>query len=521
MKEKEKTTYRKIEYHRKESFYLIVRGLEVGIVAGITAVLYRYALSYAEKGLMKVLDFVKGNPLRIAVWFVILAIIGVFISFLNRWEPMAAGSGIPQVNGEIKGNFNPKWYKIILAKFIGGPAAVFSGLSLGREGPSVQLGGMAAKGVARLTKADRTTELRMISCGAGAGMSAAFNAPLTGIMFVLEEIHRTFDKSILCMGIVATITADFISKLFFGQSTTFNYDTVNFPLRYYWLLLLIGVILGVSGAAYNVIMVKAQDIYKSIKAVPNYIKMPIVFIISGIVGLVFPQILCGGHAMSEMLLKEHPSIVYMIILLVCKFLFGVISFACGAPGGTLYPLCVLGAYIGAIFGAASINLLDLGPEFYEEFVVIGMAGFFSSIVRSPITGIVLVYELTGNMNNILPLATVSLISYAVANLMGVEPIFETLLGRILKSNSDIPQFHPRDEKVLREFVVPVGSPIDRKCISDIDWGKHCLVVSVERNGVSVTPKGDTVIKEGDELVMLISQRRFSKDNERIYKIING
>ncbi|MGN1328951.1 MAG: chloride channel protein [Eubacterium sp.] len=521
MKEKKKSTYRKIEYGRKESFYLIVRGLEVGIVAGLTAVLYRYALSFAESGLMKVLDFVKGNPVRIAGWFILLAVIGVFISFLNKWEPMASGSGIPQVNGEIKGNFNPKWYRIILWKFVGGTASVFSGLSLGREGPSVQLGGMAAKGVARLTKADRTTELRMISCGAGAGMSAAFNAPLTGIMFVLEEIHRTFDRSILCMGIVATITADFISKLFFGQSTTFNYDTVNFPLRYYWLLLLIGVILGVSGAAYNVIMVKAQDIYKSIKVVPNYIKMSLVFLISGAVGLVFPQILCGGHAMSEMLLKEHPSIAYMIVLLVCKFLFGVISFACGAPGGTLYPLCVLGAYIGAIFGAASINILDLGPEFYEEFVVIGMAGFFSSIVRSPITSIVLVYELTGNMNNILPLATVSLISYAVANLIGVEPFYEMLLGRILKNNSESPKFQPKDEKVLREFVVPVGSPVDRKCISDVDWGKHCLVVSVERNGVSITPKGDTVIKEGDEIVMLISQRRFSRDNERIDRLING
>ncbi len=521
MKEKKKTTYRKIEYHRKESFYLIVRGLEVGIVAGLTAVFYRYALSFAETGLIKVLDFVRGNPLRIAGWFVLLAAIGVFISFLNKWEPMASGSGIPQVNGEIKGNFNPKWYRIILAKFIGGTASVFSGLSLGREGPSVQLGGMAAKGVARLTKADRTTELRMISCGAGAGMSAAFNAPLTGIIFILEEIHRTFDKNILCMGIVATITADFISKLFFGQSTTFNYDTVNFPLRYYWLLLLIGVILGVSGAAYNVIMVKAQDIYKSIKNVPNYVKMPIVFLISGVVGLVLPQVLCGGHTMSELLLKEHPSITYMIVLLVCKFLFGVISFACGAPGGTLYPLCVLGAYLGAIFGAVSINILDLGPEFYEEFVVIGMAGFFSSIVRSPITGIVLVYELTGNMNNILPLATVSLISYAVANLMGVEPIFETLLGRILSGNTETKEFQLKDEKVLREFVVPVGSPVDRKCISDIDWGRHCLVVSVERNGVSITPKGDTVIKEGDELVMLISQRRFSRDNERIDKLING
>lgn len=521
MKDKEKTTYRKIEYHRKESFYLIIRGLEVGAAAGVVCVLYRYALSFAESSLMRVLGYISGNTLRITLWLVLLAAIGVGISFLKKKEPMAAGSGIPQINGEIKGYFNPGWLKIIVAKFVGGTASVFSGLSLGREGPSVQLGGMAAKGVARLTKADRTTELRMISCGAGAGMAAAFNAPLTGIMFVLEEIHRTFDKSILCMGIVAAITADFISKLFFGQSTTFNYDTVNFPLRYYWLLLLAGVILGVSGAAYNVIMVKAQDIYKSIKKVPDCVKTAAVFLLSGAVGLVLPQVLCGGHTMSQLLLSENLSIKYMALLLLCKFLFGAVSFACGAPGGTLYPLCVLGAYIGAIFGAASIDLLNLGPEFFEEFVVIGMAGFFASIVRSPITGIVLVYELTGNMNNILPIATVALISYATANLIGVEPIYESLLERILKNNTDAPDFDSRDEKVLREFAVPVGSPLDKKRISDVDWGKHCLVVSVERDGVSVTPKGDTVIKEGDMLVILVSQRRFSRDNERLERIIGG
>lgn len=521
MKEKEKTTYRKIEYHRKESFYLIVRGVEVGVFAGLICVCYRYMLSFAESSLMWVLDYIHDSPLKICIWFILLVLIGIFVSFLNKWEPMIAGSGIPQVNGEVKGHFNPSWWKVIIGKFVGGTASVFSGLSLGREGPSVQLGGMAAKGVARITKADKTTELRMISCGAGAGMAAAFNAPLAGIMFVLEEIHHTFDKSILCMGIVASVTADFTSKLFFGQSTTFNYDTVNFPLRYYWLLIIIGVILGICGVLYNIVMVKAQDIYKSINKIPSYIKMPVVFLISGVVGLVFPQILCSGHSMVELLLEEHPSIACMAILLTAKFLFGVISFACGAPGGTLYPLCILGTYIGAILGAVSINALDLGTQFYEEFVVIGMAGFFASIVRSPITGVVLVYELTGNMNNILPLATVCLISYATANLIGVSPIYESLLGRIVNSKYSEPVFSNTDEKVLKTYVIPVGSPINKKRVMDVDWGKHCLIVSIERNEVSITPKGETVLKEGDNLVVLVSQRHFSGDNQRLEQIING
>lgn len=521
MREKKKTTFRKIEYHRKESFYLIVRGVEVGVVAGLVCVLYRFLLSNAENALMSVLEYIKGSPGKIAVWFLVLVLIGVFISILNKWEPMMSGSGIPQINGEIKGHFNPNWYRVIAGKLVGGTACVFGGLSLGREGPSVQFGGMAAKGVARVTKADKTTELRMISCGAGAGMAAAFNAPLAGTIFVLEEIHRSFDRNVLCMSIVSSVTADFVSKLFFGQSTTFNYDTVNFPLRYYWLLLILGLILGVSGVAYNVIMVKAQDIYKSVKKIPNYIKMPSVFLVSGVVGLVLPQILCSGHSMAELLLSEHPAVSYMILLLVAKFLFGVISFASGAPGGTLYPLCILGTYMGAIFGALSINFLGLGSEFYEEFVVIGMAGLFASIVRSPITGIVLVYELTGNMNNILPLAVVSLISYAVANLIGVSPLYELLLERIISPADTNKPFDDKSEKVLKEYVIPVGSPLNKKEIMDIDWGSHCLVVSIEREGVSITPKGNTVLKEGDELVILISQRRFSKDNERLEKLIEG
>lgn len=520
MREKNRTTLRKIEYHKKESFYLIVRGLEVGIVAGLISVLYRFLLSSAENKLMKILDFVKGNPLRISIWFILLLIIGYFVSIINKWEPMAAGSGIPQINGEIKGHFSANWWKVIISKLIAGTASVFCGLSLGREGPSVQLGGMAGKGVAKLTKADKTTQLRMISCGAGAGMAAAFNAPLAGIMFVLEELHHSFDKNILCMGIVATITADYTSKLFFGQSTTFNYDTVNFPLRQYWILVLIGIILGVSGILYNLIMVKAQDVFKRIKKIPNSVKLPIVFLISGIVGLVMPEILCGGHNMETLLMDNRPSLSILLTLVTAKFLFGAVCFASGAPGGTLYPLCILGAYLGGICGTVSINTFDLAPQLWEEFVVIGMAGFFSSIVRAPITSIVLIFELTGNMNNLLPVATVSLISYATANLIGVNPLYEMLLERIINTEHEKPKFHSTDEKILKTYIVPVGSKISRKTISNIDWGKHCLVVSIERNGVSITPKGDTVIKDGDELVILISQRRFEKDSAKLESLIS-
>lgn len=520
MKEKKKSTYRKIEYHRKESFFLLVRGVEVGVFAGLISVLYRFLLEVAENGTMKVLDTIKGNTTYTILWFVLLVLLGILVYFTGNFEPQAMGSGIPQVAGELKGYSSQNWWRVITAKLIGGTIGVFGGLSLGREGPSVQLGAMAAKGVAKVTKADKTTERRMLSCGAGAGMAAAFNAPIAGTMFVLEELNHTLDKSLLCMGIVSAVVADYTSKFFFTQDTIFDYDAVTFPLRHYWLLILFGLLLGALGCLYNIIMLKLQDWYKAIKFIPQYIKLPFVFVISGAVGLVLPQVLCGGHSMVNYLINERPEIKILIGLLCAKFLFGAICFACGAPGGTLYPMCVLGSYIGAIFGTLAISAFNLDNVLWEDFVIIGMAGFFASIVRAPITGIILAFELTGDMRNLLPIAVTALIAYAVSNLIGVSPFYEAMLDKLI-DGSVKPTFQKEDEKVIKTFVVPVGSPIGKKRIMDIEWGKHCIVVSIERDGVSITPKGDTIIKEGDELVILVSQRRFSNDSKQLEALING
>jgi len=141
-------------------------------------------------------------------------------------------------------------------------------------------------------------------------------------------------------------------------------------------------------------------------------------------------------------------------------------------------------------------------------------------VRAPLTGIILVFELTGDMNNLLPLATVSLISYAVANVIGTAPFYAILFEKAVE-HTDAPVVNVKDsEKVLQSFVIPVGSRVDGKTIADIEWGKHCLIVSIDRNDVPITPKGNTVLKEGDTLVMSISQRRFQQDLRRVYAIIN-
>ena len=157
MNKKEKSTIRKLKNKKYEGFLLIIRGIETGIAAGLVCVLFRFLLSKAEEYLYTIIDAVKGRPLISALWICALAAMGILVALIIKKAPDSASSGIPQVTAEIRGRISPNWWKVILGKLFGSTVSVFSGLSLGREGPSVQFGAMAAKGAARITKADKTT----------------------------------------------------------------------------------------------------------------------------------------------------------------------------------------------------------------------------------------------------------------------------------------------------------------------------------------------------------------------------
>ena len=174
---------------------LIGEGLLVGAVGGLIVLLYRIALTCAGKWLGEA--FIKGNPLRIAGWFAVLMLLAVLVGKLIKWEPMISGSGIPQVEGEILGKLNQNWLKVLPAKFAGGFLCLFGGLSLGREGPSIQLGVMSGQGISRILSRGKTEERYLMTCGASAGLAAAFHAPLAGVMFALEELHKGFSTSLL------------------------------------------------------------------------------------------------------------------------------------------------------------------------------------------------------------------------------------------------------------------------------------------------------------------------------------
>ena len=518
MKNLEKTLKSIVE-NPKYIFRLSVQGVMVGIFAGLMVCLYRFLLSESEHILRNYLTIIQTNVVYIVLFFVFLAVLGLLIDWITKWEVDSSGSGIPQVYAEVKGHMEANWAKVLFSKIVTGVMTALGGLSLGPEGPSVQIGGMAGKGVARLFKGSKTDELRLILVGSAVGITAAFNAPLAGVLFVMEEINHGFDKTLIFIALVSAIVSDFISKSIFGQSTVLTFPINNIPLENYWILIVLGIVIGVIGYVYNIGMIKSSDFVNSLK-IPSQLKFVAVFIISGVVALTIPQISDGGHFMMDMLGVAIPSLGVLVLLLVLKYLFSMFSFSSGAPGGIFLPILVLGAYIGAIFGSVVVPALGMEHVLIYKFIVISMAGFFAATVRSPITGIVLIAEMCGSTESLVAMIIVSLIAYVVPTILGNEPIYESLYDRLLLNKNR--EFVKKPSKhVLSEYVVPLDCDYINFKIKDIPFPKNAIVVSVIRNGQYIIPTEDFNIKYSDQVQILTDVNDYPYVREEIEELFGG
>ena len=518
MKSLEKTL-KSVAENPKYIFRLTVQGIMVGIFAGLMVCLYRFLLYGSEHVLRDYLSVINGNLIYTILFFIALAVMGLLVDFLTKWEVDSAGSGIPQIYAEVKGHMEANWAKVLFSKIVSGVLTALGGLSLGPEGPSVQIGGMAGKGVAKLFRGSKTDELRLILVGSAVGITAAFNAPLAGVLFVFEEINHGFDKTLVFIALVSAIVSDFISKAIFGQSTALTFPIHNIPLEYYWLLVVLGIIIGLLGYIYNEGMIRSSDFVSNLN-IPSWLKFVLVFLVSGVVALVMPEISDGGHFMMDMLDVAVPSLGVLLLLLLMKYLFSMFSFSSGAPGGIFLPILVLGAYIGASFGSAVIPAFGLEQALVYKFIVISMAGFFAATVRSPITGVVLIAEMCGSTQSLVAMIIVSLIAYVVPALLGNEPIYESLYDRLLlKKNREF--VRKPSKHVLSEYLVPLDCNYINFKIKDIPFPKNAIVVSVIRNGKYVIPTEEFHIKYGDQIHVLSDVNDYPYIREEIEALFGG
>lgn len=248
-KEQKFKTYRSLSNMHNFRLRLFAEGILTGILAGIVISFFRFALSEMEylRGALYNRLWVNDWSIN-ACWFAVLIAIAFILHKLNCIEPMAAGSGIPQVKGAILGLMKMRWLHILWVKLTAGIIGIGAGLSLGREGPSIQLGAVTAQGVSRLMGRTRMEERYLLTSGASAGLAAAFNAPLAGVIFALEELHRNFSIMVLLPSMAAAFTATIISRAIFGRATIFDIpDLQLLPISYYGIVILVALASGLAG----------------------------------------------------------------------------------------------------------------------------------------------------------------------------------------------------------------------------------------------------------------------------------
>lgn len=402
-------------------------GLIIGVLAGVFSSAYRYSLTLLGK--LRGNLFAEKDFKFYFIFLIVALVLGYIIGLLLEFEPLSSGSGIPQIQLEIESKVSMNPLKVIFAKFIGGSLGAFIGYSLGMEGPCIQIGGSCGKLVSDKTKRDTETKI-FVAAGAGAGIAAAFNAPLSGVLFAIEEMYKKITQRLLVIMLIACVVADFISKQFFGYKNSFSQvSDIMFDGKAIILFMILGVLTGFVGVIFNSNLMFNLKMFSKIKIKKRY-KPMFASVFAFILFIFMPGLLGGGHNVIESLLESEHSLGILLAMLALKLIFTCFCYGTGAQGGIFLPILVLGALTGSVFSKI------LGPSFINlapALIVLGMTGILASVVRAPILAVILVFEMTGGAMSLLPLVIVSSISLIVAEFLESDPVYHSLKNWTFKS----------------------------------------------------------------------------------------
>jgi chloride channel protein, CIC family len=467
------------------------RAALVGISTGIVVLLFRAVLTGADVLRNGMIAWAQRMPLWGWIFPILFGALGAWVSvFLTRrYAPEAAGSGIPHLEAVLHRFRSLEWKRVLPVKFFGGILSIGSGMALGREGPTVQMGGAVGGVIGDWLKVSPRERLTLISAGAGAGLAAAFNAPLSGLIFVLEEVRRDFQPIVFGAVFVAAAIADIVVRIGAGQFPVFAVPSYPMPpLTSLPIFALLGVLAGLLGVLFNRGLLIAVRLYARL---PGRFVLPAAAITGGVVGLVgwfSPQMIGSGNVLAESTLKGNLLLAAIPLFFVIRFLLTTTNYGSGAPGGIFAPLLVLGALLGLATGQIAHNLApDLVPT-PAVFAVVGMAAYFAAIVRAPLTGIMLIVEMTGNYSQMLPLLVACFCAYAVAEFLKELPIYEALLERDLRRGGDK---YLLEKPVVVDFTIQTDAPFAGREVRSLGLPAGCILVRCSDGKREWVPKANT------------------------------
>ncbi len=435
---------------------IILQAVMVGLISGLLVVFFKVSINKLFEFIQNFISqFDLSHKLLI---FPLITTLGGLISgvLVFKFAPETKGSGIPFVKMVMARMGNITRVRTIVVKFLAGVAGIGTGLSLGREGPSVQLGAGAGALVGKIFKMKGTDQGKLIAAGAGSAIGATFNAPIAGTIFVLEELVNKFSASLLFPVLVATVTASSVARHFLGNNPSFTIPYITHDLSFEGIsvCIILGIVAGFLGVAFAKIIYKNNEFFEKMDKIPNWLKPAIAGFGIGVIGIFVPYVLGSGNLSVDLLLQHKLALSVVVLVFAVKFFVTPFCFGSGAAGGIFLPMLMLGSFLGYIV-ASIFNMFG----FHVDVVVmamIGMGAFLASVARTPITAVVMVFEMTAGYTHILPIMLSAAIADLIAEKLNHRPIYASLIVNQVKS---------QEAKLLSSLLVKNYMKTDLVCFS--------------------------------------------------------
>ena len=415
-----------------EHTIMAVLGVVVGLAGGFGAVGFRHLINFfqtlAYGSPSELLDVVKEIPWTYKVWIPAAGglIVGPLVYFLAR---EAKGHGVPEVMEAVALRSGVIRKRVVVVKTLASAISISTGGSVGREGPIVQIGSAIGSTLGQMLKVSQDRMRTLVGCGAAAGIAATFNAPIAGSMFALEVILGDFGLATFSPIVISSVVATAVSRAFLGDTPAFivpAYELVSaweFPMY-----LVLGLFCAVVGVTFIKVLYRVEDLFDEFKF-PEYLKAVIGGLILGFGGLVFPQILGVGYGAIDLALMQQMAWWLLLVLIAVKILATSITIGSGGSGGVFAPSLFLGAMAGGFFGAVVHQLFPNVTASPGAYSIVGMGAVVSATTHGPLAAILILFEMTGDYEIILPLMFACIIGTIAAGQLKQDSIYTLKLAR--------------------------------------------------------------------------------------------
>ncbi|MCI9407104.1 MAG: hypothetical protein HFK06_01980 [Clostridia bacterium] len=518
---------------------LVLVSMLTGIFAGVVVTFYNILMSLGEETSISLYTLVRDNPAFVPLLFAGLAAGSLVIGTVAKLVPMVRGSGIPQIEGAARGKVRFNWYITMCSMFAASLACVFMGYPAGAEGPSLEIGGCAGSAVGTILKRNQMVKRLQIASGASSGLAVAFNAPVTGLVFAMEEAFRSFSPQVFICAAISVVSALFTRNalrfaVLGGDKVGFTFVNFDFEFAFdgaggifcLWVVLA-AVIVSLLGVGFYYAVFATKKLFKKITFFKGVGKFIIPFVFAGAAGLVTVYSIGGGHDFIQSLASGGTGeieierifgigvAVSLLIVVIIRMITGVLSMGCGVPCGVFIPMLAIGAGAGALL---SILFQKAGMDgvYSDYLVIICMASFFTCVVKAPITGIVMVFELTGQFRNFLPALIGIVIGYLIGMLFKTEAIYEKSLEQYIDDRKIKLNFvKERVRLLIHEHTKADGTPVRA-----VVWPTNGLVVElIHEDGSQTVPDGETVLHAGQEIVFECETDSRDELLEYLYELV--